>query len=199
MAAAKAARMPAPVPVSNRGGKRSFAPVPYTFVDESEVLTVEFAERRAGPRSYYAVAIQALIDGEQKVIRFESVACRGHVAARAKKLDVKLLYAEQGGKLYVKLKNPQAAVQAAMQAAMQAAAKRGIVPTFPPMTVRDAVRKAITEAPRTNTEICDRVREMLPDSDNATVHTTLSQLRAKNEVAKGDDLKWRLCGVAGKV
>jgi hypothetical protein len=68
-----------------------------------------------------------------------------------------------------------------------------------PLSIRDAIRQAVHESPRTTAEICDRVAEIIPSAGRESVTTMLSQLRAKNEIGKGDDLKWRMTGTQGRV
>lgn len=68
-----------------------------------------------------------------------------------------------------------------------------------PLSIRDAIRQAVHESPRTNAEIFDRVAEIIPSAGRESVTTMLSQLRAKNEIGKGDDLKWRMTGTQGRV
>lgn len=55
------------------------------------------------------------------------------------------------------------------------------------------------ERPAGYAEICDRVAEIIPSAGRESVTTMLSQLRAKNEIGKGDDLKWRMTGTQGRV
>lgn len=64
-------------------------------------------------------------------------------------------------------------------------------------TLSAAIRAAVREAPRTNTEILDAVkREGFPTTDSNSVSTLLCQFRKANEIYKDEDLKWHMA--AGK-
>lgn len=82
---------------------RSFTPVKYRLLTEAEVGDLPFGEACGSRISYYGEALTQLLKGRQKVLVFEDVKCRGQLIARSKKLGVKLLFAEFGGKLYCKL------------------------------------------------------------------------------------------------
>lgn len=75
---------------------------PYTIVEESEVVAEFGVDRRR--ESPYRLAIQELMKGaEGKVLRFDKIGARNQIGQQAKKLGVKVLFAEQGTYLYVKL------------------------------------------------------------------------------------------------
>lgn len=59
-----------------------------------------------------------------------------------------------------------------------------------PLSVAECIRQVVADASRTNAEVFDHVQRRVPGTARETVNTVLSQLRAKNQIAKRDDLKW---------
>jgi ubiquinone biosynthesis protein COQ9 len=80
--------------------------VTFRLVPATEVH-VPFAER-GRPESPYRQAICELLkpEAEDKVLEFPEVKARYQLAKHARELKVKLLFAEEGGKLFVKLVKP---------------------------------------------------------------------------------------------
>jgi hypothetical protein len=87
------------------------------------------------------------------------------------------------------------------KATKKVAAKRAAAPQpiteprpapSPKLTMRDAVRQAVAERPRTNIEIAARVRELGVEGDSKVISTVTCQLRSDNEMYKGEfpDVKW---------
>ena len=86
-------------------GKRGFLPaVPFKLSSESEVR-VPF-ESKSGRVSQYWLALNQLVAaGADQVLCFEDPRARGSLTQKARKMQIKILFAEQDGKLYVKLDN----------------------------------------------------------------------------------------------
>lgn len=157
---------------TNTPARKIAAPVTGQIV-AAEGLNLEFGA--AGRKSAYDDLLNRLIEAAPgHVLKFADTRCRATVAARAKKLGLRVLFAESAGALYVQISRvePKALTRTTK------------------LTLADAVRRVVSEAPRTNGEVFDHVRQILPDAVRGSVDATLSNLRDKNEVAKKDDLKW---------
>jgi hypothetical protein len=102
-AASAAAKRPALVEEPKQ--KRRILPaVPFHVIDASAVdAAFEEASRKRGKESPYRNALIGLISTPTKALCFEDVKARGPVYLHARKLKLKILFAEVGGKLYVKL------------------------------------------------------------------------------------------------
>ncbi|MDE2097833.1 MAG: hypothetical protein KGL39_11340 [Patescibacteria group bacterium] len=74
--------------------------------------------------------------------------------------------------------------------AMKSATASPVFESNKPLSITDAIRAAVREAPRTNAEVLDAVRLMGINTESSTVSTILCQRRAANEMYKGEDLKW---------
>jgi len=61
-----------------------------------------------------------------------------------------------------------------------------------PGTLLDAVRKAVRESPRTNTEVFDALKREGYVTTSGSLGQMLSSLRKANEIYKDEELKWRV-------
>lgn len=163
----------------------------FKLVDASDV-TAEFFDRKR-PLSPYRSALEQLLNAESgKVLEFAVVSARASVTATAKKMKLKLLFAEMGGRLYVKIDGQQSPPKT------PATPNKGR-PDGPPKTITDAIRIAVHERPRTNGEVLSRVKQLGFDSDSGKMSALLCSLRTGREIRKDDaDLCWYPATVPGK-
>jgi len=89
-------------------------PVPFTFAKETEV-TIPFERKPTGKQSHYRAALLELMLKKTEVLCFETNRCRSQLVVNAKKLELSVLFAEQGGKLYVKIDRAGSATRAVLE------------------------------------------------------------------------------------
>lgn len=166
------------------------APAAYTILEETAVpVGLEFGA--SGKTSHYRAALEQLdAAGEGRVMQFAGVKCRGQVAAAAKKLGIRVEFAERDGRLYVRHAGDRIETGSLRKVKPKPVQS---VPDGKPSTITDAVKQAVAETPRTNAEVLDFVKRAGFESDGSVVSTLLGQLRIKGYCYKSDeDLKWHL-------
>ena len=163
-------------PIATDKAHRFGPAIKYAVVPESTVGGLDFsAKKNTGKESPYARAVEFLLsdDGEGKVLCFESPKARGSLMARARKMNVTLLYAERDGKLYVKLGGPADGGKPD-----RAEIRRGI-------SLASAVRNALAGGPRTTAEVVAKLaQDGVPQVSANSVSATLCNLERQGDVKK---------------
>lgn len=163
-----------PKPAVRRGGPGYKPPVRADLVP----LAPEIVWEQAGRKSAYDDLLRRLLDAPATHgLRFAERRCRATVLARAKKLGLRILLAECGDNLWVKLVG-------LTKEAVQTAAR--------PLPPAEACLQILREMPRTGTEVYDHMERLLPGCSRAASDAVLEKLRKDGLAVKKDDLKWYL-------
>lgn len=137
--------------------------VTYRTLSASEV-DVPFSDR-ARPESPYRLALCTLLKPgcEDKILEFPRPQARFQLAKHARELEVRILFGERDGKLYVKLAKP--------------------------IKVNDQILAYIGEKPRTKQEVDAMVEARRLDLDAAS---ELQNLSAAGLIHLDGDSKWKI-------
>lgn len=149
-------------------------------------------------KAFYSDILRQLGENQDShVLRLTSTRPRAIVAATARKLGMKLGFAEKDGNLFCKVigthtvrpKHHNGTGGTNNQPATDFMS-RGKT------SLADTVRLVVRQSPRTQAEVIDHVCMLIPGADRASVSATLANLRNQNEIAKKDDLKWYPTGMS---
>jgi hypothetical protein len=130
---------------------------------------------RAGRGSPYDALLEQLAASKGKVLEFGDTRARPSVYARAKKLGLRVLFAESGNTLYVKFGGwaPDSERWKAL--------------------VRAAIREVVTTQPRNEIQIAVALRATgVNDVDAGTVGAILKQMEQSGDVQRQRDGSWAM-------
>lgn len=150
--------------------------VTYTVFDQSALNSLEFGPKAKKPRSRYREAAEYLSsrEGEGKILRFDSVKCKASLKTAASNMNIRLLFAEEDGKLYVKYGGQSSTDKTGLSA---------------------AIRQVLSASPMTSTEILQHVVSNGYDRriSISTVTALLSGMRSSGVCSRDEATgKWRL-------
>ena len=141
-----------------------------------------------GVNSPYADLVQQLLNApEGSALEFKDSSPKNSLCTHAKRQEVKLEFAELNGRFFARISGDASAprVKRAPTVRQQQADGK--------MSITEAVRVAVREAPRTNAEIKDRVEELLPGTKREAVDGYLFTLKGNGEIAKAG-VHWKYTG-----
>jgi hypothetical protein len=126
-----------------------------------------------GRGSPYDALLTQLSTAKGKVLQFDSAGAKGSLYARARKLQMKLVFCEMGGKLYVKFD--------------------GWAPDSPAWKrlVRAAILDTVKAQPRNEIQVANELRQRgVTDVDAGLVGAILKQMEQEGLVLRQRDGSW---------